>query len=59
MKLAWMFGSSMAAHHLLFAYLSVWLIQGGYAGWIALNWWRSKKAAAAAVALDSALDNES
>jgi hypothetical protein len=38
-----MFGSSMAAHHLLFSYLSVWLIQGGYCAWIALRWMRSTR----------------
>jgi len=41
MKLSWMFGSSMEAHHLLASYLLVWLIQGGYAAWIALQWRRS------------------
>jgi threonine/homoserine/homoserine lactone efflux protein len=45
MKLTWMFGSSMAAHHLLYVYLSVWLIQGGYCVWIALQWMRTKKGA--------------
>ena len=43
MKLAWMFGSSMGAHHLLWSYLAVWLIQGGYAVWIALQWMRSNR----------------
>lgn len=38
-----MFGSSMEAHHLLYAYLSVWLIQGGYAAWIGWQWLRTKK----------------
>ena len=42
MKLAWMFGNSMEAHHLLYSYLAVWLIQGGYAVWIAAQWMRSK-----------------
>jgi hypothetical protein len=41
-KLAWMFGSSMAAHHLLYAYLSVWLIQGGYCAWVAWQWMHTK-----------------
>ena len=44
-KLSWMFGSSMAAHHLLYVYLSVWLIQGGYCAWVAWQWMRTKKAA--------------
>jgi hypothetical protein len=43
MKLEWLFGSSMAAHHLLWVYLSVWLIQGGYAAWIAWEWVRTKR----------------
>ena len=41
MKLSWIFGPSMAAHHLLYTYLAVWLIQGGYAAWIAWQWVRS------------------
>jgi threonine/homoserine/homoserine lactone efflux protein len=44
MKLSWIFGSSMEAHHLLASYLIVWLIQGGYAAWIAWQWWRAGKA---------------
>jgi hypothetical protein len=43
MKLSWMFGSSMEARHLLYAYLSVWLIHGGYCVWIALQWMRTKR----------------
>jgi hypothetical protein len=38
-----MFGSSMAAHHLLYVYLSVWIIQGGYAAWIFWQWKHSKR----------------
>jgi len=36
-----MFGSSMEAHHLLYAYVAVWLIQGGYAGWVFYQWVRA------------------
>jgi hypothetical protein len=43
MKLSWMFGSSMEAHHLLASYLIVWLIQGGYAAWIVWQWRRTEK----------------
>lgn len=43
MSLSWMFGSSMEAHHLLWTYLSVLLIQGGYAVWIAWHWIRTKQ----------------
>jgi hypothetical protein len=42
MNLSWMFGSSLAAHHLLYAYLSVWFIQGGYCLWVAWQWKRTK-----------------
>jgi hypothetical protein len=42
MKLSWIFGSSMEARHLLYAYVAVWLIQGGYAAWIAWQWKRTR-----------------
>ena len=38
-----MFGSSLEAHHLLYAYVAVWIIQGGYAGWVFYQWLRSGK----------------
>lgn len=41
MKLSWMFGSSMEAHHLLWTYLSVWIIQGGYFAWTVWQWKRT------------------
>jgi hypothetical protein len=47
-KLSWIFGSSMEAHHLLYVYLSVWIIQGGYCAWIAGQWLRERKHASAA-----------
>jgi hypothetical protein len=47
MKLSWIFGSSMEARHLLYVYVSVWLIQGGYAAWIAWQWMRTRKDARA------------
>jgi hypothetical protein len=56
-KLAWMFGSSMAQHHLLWAYISVWLIQGGYAVWIAVQWIKSRSKALPPVAGDSGEDS--
>ena len=43
MKLSWMFGSSLGAHHLLWAYIAVWVIQGGYACWIGWQWIQSNK----------------
>jgi len=33
--------STMEHRHLVFAYASVLLIQGGYFGWIAWNWFRT------------------
>jgi hypothetical protein len=38
-----MFGDSLEAHHLLYAYISVWLIQGGYCAWIAWQWMGAKR----------------
>ena len=38
MKLIWLFGNSLEAHHLLASYIAVWLIQGGYAAWILSQW---------------------
>jgi hypothetical protein len=43
MRLSWIFGSSMEARHLLYVYLSVWLIQGGYAYRIAWQWSRTRR----------------
>lgn len=43
MKFSWMFGSSLEARHLLYAYLAVWIIQGGYAGWVFYQWLRAGK----------------
>jgi hypothetical protein len=41
MKLSWMFGNSLEAHHLLAAYITVWVVQGGYALWVAIQWKRT------------------
>lgn len=40
MRPGWMFGSSLEAHHLLWAYLAVWVIQGGFAAWVGWQWLR-------------------
>jgi len=40
---SWMFGNSMEAHHLLYAYLLVWGVQGGYAAWVLVQWLRLGK----------------
>lgn len=43
MKFSWMFGSSLEARHLLYAYVAVWIIQGGYAAWVFYQWLRVGK----------------
>lgn len=43
MKLSWLFNGTMEAHHLAAAYLVVWVVQGGYATWVALQWRRLKR----------------
>jgi hypothetical protein len=43
MNLSWMFGSSMEARHLLYAYLTVWIVQGGYFAWALTQWFRLRK----------------
>ena len=55
MRLGWLFGSSMEAHHLLAAYVAVWLIQGGYLAWIVWQWMHTD---APADALDSETSEE-
>ncbi len=45
MKLSWIFGPSMAQRHLLYVYVAVWVIQGGYAAWVAWQLWRARKGA--------------
>jgi len=37
MKLSWLLNGTLEAHHLVAAYVAVWLTQGGYAAWIARN----------------------
>ncbi|HUD22167.1 MAG TPA: hypothetical protein VMQ60_04925 [Acidobacteriaceae bacterium] len=59
MKLSWIFGPSMEAHHLLYAYVTVWLIQGGYAAWIALQWARTGKELQSDPADSSQFDEDS
>ena len=43
MNLSWMFGNSLEQHHLLAAYVLVWVIQGGYASWLLYQWRRAGK----------------
>lgn len=58
MKLSWLFDSSMEAHHLLASYAVVWLIQGGYAGWIAWQWVSSGKNLQQNISLDAKSEEE-
>ncbi len=58
MRLSWLFGSSMEAHHLLAAYAAVWLIQGGYAGWIAWQWMRAGKELQPNLSLNTEADED-
>ncbi len=59
MKLAWLFGSSMEARHLLAAYAVVWLVQSGYAVWIALQWRRTGKELQPGLSINSESDEDS
>jgi hypothetical protein len=43
MNLNWIFNGTMEAHHLVAFYVSVWVIQGGYAGWVAWQMMRVRK----------------
>jgi hypothetical protein len=43
MKFAWLLNGTMQAHHLVAVYLLVWLIQGGYAGWVFAQQLRLRK----------------
>jgi hypothetical protein len=47
----------MEAHHLLYAYVAVWLIQGGYATWIAWHWFQTGKNARASELLAAPRDD--
>jgi hypothetical protein len=48
----------MEAHHLLAAYVAVWLIQGGYAGWIAWQWMRAGKELQPNLSLNTEVDED-
>ena len=34
--------STMGHRHLVFVYVGIWLVQGGYLAWIAWNWFHTK-----------------
>ena len=53
MKFSWMFGPTLEQHHLLWAYLLVWLIQGGYAAWIGYQLFRTRRKPHITASLDS------
>ena len=43
MNFNWLLNGTMEAHHLAAVYIAVWVIQGGYAGWIVWQWTRVKR----------------
>ena len=59
MNFNWIFNGTMAAHHLVAVYVAVWLIQGGYAGWIAWQWVRIRREARVSQQLTSATRDRS
>jgi threonine/homoserine/homoserine lactone efflux protein len=59
MKFSWMLNGTMEAHHLAAVYILVWLIQGGYAGWIAWQMLRARKDSRQAVSLVSTTRDQS
>jgi hypothetical protein len=59
MKLAWLFGSSMEARHLLYVYLSVWIIQSGYFAWVVWHWLHTKTTSPAEDTLESVAREDS
>jgi hypothetical protein len=44
MNFSWLLNGTMEAHHLAAVYLAVWIIQGGYAGWMIWQWTRAGRA---------------
>jgi hypothetical protein len=34
--------STLSERHLVYAYCAVWVLQFGYAGWLAVQWGRSR-----------------
>jgi hypothetical protein len=59
MNLSWIFNGTMEAHHLVAVYVLVWVVQGGYAGWIAWQMVRSRKSSQASAPLTSATRDRS
>ncbi len=39
----WLFNGTLQAHHLLAVYVLVWVVQGGYAVWVAREMTRSRR----------------
>jgi hypothetical protein len=35
--------STLSQRHLVYAYLAVWILQFGYATWVAVHWFREKR----------------
>ena len=46
MKFSWLLNGTMDAHHVVAVYAAVWLVQGGYACWIAWHRTQTRQAAA-------------
>jgi hypothetical protein len=53
MNFSWLLNGTMEAHHLMAVYLLVWLIQGGYALWIARQFMRTRKDSATSASFTS------
>ena len=58
MKFSWLFNGTMEAHHLAAVYVLVWVIQGGYAGWVVWQTLRTQRDTRAAVPLSSVTRNQ-
>jgi hypothetical protein len=59
MNFNWLLNGTMEAHHLAAVYILVWVIQGGYAGWIAWQMLRTRKDSPPPVPLASATRDQS
>jgi hypothetical protein len=58
MKFSWFFNGTLEAHDLAAVYLTVLVIQGGYAAWIAWQWGRTRSQGRTLEPLPSATPKE-
>ena len=58
MKFSWLLNGTMDAHHVVAVYVAVWLVQGGYACWIAWQWTRTRKNSRPSISLTSVTREE-